>query len=74
MSLGCLAGPAPGLTQLTGDFIRVEREGIKKYRELIRSSKGYYRELFVVLFESMIHDSEKHIKMLEFLRERLEEA
>jgi bacterioferritin (cytochrome b1) len=62
------------LLQITRDFIRVERKGIKKYRELIKSSKGYYRELFVVLFESMVYDSEKHIKMLEFLRERLEEA
>ncbi|MGH7767775.1 MAG: hypothetical protein ACREQP_10000 [Candidatus Binatia bacterium] len=62
------------LLQVTADFIRVEKEGIKKYRDLIKSSKGYYRDLFVVLFESMIHDSEKHIKMLEFLRERLEDA
>ena len=33
-----------------------------------------YGDLFVVLLESMIHDSEKHINILEFLRERLKEA
>jgi rubrerythrin len=62
------------LVQLTADFIRVEKEGIKKYRELIKSSRGYYRDLFVILFESIIHDSEKHIKILEFLHARLAEA
>ncbi|HEY2986692.1 MAG TPA: hypothetical protein VGL11_03135, partial [Candidatus Binatia bacterium] len=62
------------LRQLTGAFIRVEKKGIRKYKELIKSSRGYYRDLFVVLFESMVHDSKKHIKMLGFLRKRLEEA
>jgi hypothetical protein len=62
------------LLRIAEDFIRVEKEGIKKYRELIRSSRGYYRDLFVVLFESMIYDSEKHINVLEFLRKRLQEA
>lgn len=62
------------LLRITADFIRVEREGIKKYGELIKSSRGYYRDLFTVLFESMIHDSEKHIEILKFLHRRLEEA
>lgn len=62
------------LLRLTEDFIRVEKQGIKECRELIKSSKGYYRDLFVLLFESMVHDSEKHIKILEFLRVRLRDA
>lgn len=62
------------LLELTEDFIRVEKQGIREYRDLIKSSRGYYRDLFVLLFESMVHDSEKHIKILEFLRERLREA
>ena len=62
------------LLALTEDFIRVEKKGIKEYKGLIKSSRGYYRDLFVVLLDSMIHDSEKHIKILEFLRERLKEA
>jgi rubrerythrin len=62
------------LLELTEGFIRVEKQGIKEYKELIKSSRGYYRDLFVLLFESMIHDSEKHVMILDFLRERLREA
>jgi rubrerythrin len=62
------------LLQLTEDFIRVEKEGIDEYKKLIKESKGYYRDLFVLLFRSMIRDSEKHAEILEFLRDRLREA
>jgi bacterioferritin (cytochrome b1) len=62
------------LLKLTEDFIRVEKRGIGDYKNLIRASRGYYRDLFVLLFESMIRDSEKHVKILEFLRARLNEA
>lgn len=63
-----------GLLGLTEQFIQLEKEGVKEYKKLIKASKGYYRDLFVLLFQSMIHDSEKHIQILEFLRERLREA
>ena len=62
------------LLKLTEDFIQLEKEGIKEYKKLIKASQGYYRGLFVLLFQSMIHDSEKHAEILEFLRERLKEA
>ena len=62
------------LLKLTEDFIRVEKEGIDEYKKLIKESKGYYRDLFVLLFRSMIRDSEKHAEILEFLRDRLREA
>ena len=62
------------LLSLTEDFIQVEKEGIREYRSLIKESKGYYRDLFGLLFRSMIRDSEKHIEILEFLRNRLKEA
>ena len=62
------------LMELTDGFIEVERNGIKEYKKLIKESKGYYHDLFVLLFQSMVHDSEKHIKILEFLRQRLKEA
>ena len=62
------------LMELTEGFIEVERNGIKEYKKLIKESKGYYHDLFVLLFQSMVHDSEKHIKILEFLRQRLKEA
>jgi len=62
------------LLDLTEDFITIEKEGINEYRSLINESRGYYRDLFVLLFRSMIRDSEKHIEILEFLRTRLKEA
>jgi rubrerythrin len=62
------------LLKLTEDFIRVEKDGIGEYRKLIKESKGYYRDLFVLLFRSMIRDSEKHVEILGFLRSRLKEA
>ncbi len=62
------------LLGLTEDFIQVEKDGIKKYKELIKASKGYYRGLFVLLLQSMIRDSEKHVEILEFLLQRLKEA
>jgi bacterioferritin (cytochrome b1) len=62
------------LFDVTEDFIAIEKEGINEYRALIHESKGYYRDLFVLLFHSMIRDSEKHIEILEFLRNRLKEA
>jgi rubrerythrin len=62
------------LVDLTEDFITIEKEGINEYRSLIKESSGYYRGLFVLLFRSMIRDSEKHVEILEFLRDRLKEA
>ncbi len=62
------------LLKLTEDFIRVEKQGITEYKKLIKESKGYYRDLFVLLFQSMVYDSEKHVKILEFLRQRLREV
>jgi rubrerythrin len=62
------------LLGLTENFIQVEKTGINEYKQLIKESKGYYRDLFGLLFRSMIHDSEKHVEVLEFLRDRLKEA
>jgi bacterioferritin (cytochrome b1) len=62
------------LLDLTEDFITIEKEGINEYRSLIKESRGYYRDLFVLLFRSMIRDSEKHVEILEFLHDRLKEA
>ncbi len=62
------------LLKLTEDFIQVEKKGIKEYKNLVKTSKGYYNDLFVLLFQSMIHDSEKHVDILEFIQQRLKEA
>jgi Rad3-related DNA helicase len=69
-----LGGEKGDLLKLTEDFIQLEKEGIKEYKGLIKASKGYYRGLFALLLQTMIRDSEKHIEILEFLREKLKEA
>ena len=62
------------LLKLTGDFIKHEKEGIKETKKLVKQCRGYYQGLFALLLEATIHDSEKHVKVLEFLRKRLKEA
>ncbi len=56
------------------DFIAAERKGIKEYERLKKMSKGLYREVFVLLYTTMIHDSHKHIGILEFLSSKLTES
>ena len=62
------------LLKVTADFIKHEKEGIKDYKKLMKSSKGYYYGVFVLLLQSIIRDSEKHVEILEFLRRRLEKG
>jgi bacterioferritin (cytochrome b1) len=62
------------LLKLTEGFIKLEKQGMKEYKKLIKASEGYYGGLFVLLLRSMIHDSEKHVEILEFLRRRLKGA
>lgn len=62
---------AAELRQLTGRFIAEEKAGIKEYKRLIKSSTGYYRGLFDLLIKIMIHDSEKHVMILEFMHDEL---
>jgi len=59
------------LREVTDEFIHLEKEGIKEYKALAKESSGYYHGLFKVLLDSMIRDSEKHVQLLEFLREGL---
>jgi len=62
------------LLKVTADFIKHEKEGIKHYKNLMKSSKGYYFGVFVLLLHSIIRDSEKHVEILEFLRRKLREG
>ena len=59
------------LAAVTDEFLKLEREGIKEYKGLLKVSEDYYHGLFKILISAMIRDSEKHIELLEFLRERL---
>ena len=52
-------------------FLEVERQGIREYERLIKSSQGFHHDLFALLCRTMVHDSLKHIGILEFLRAKL---
>jgi len=71
---GDVAGINGRLRAATEEFIRIEKEGIREYKRLLEESSGYYHGLFKVLIESMVRDSEKHVELLEFLKENLENA
>jgi rubrerythrin len=58
----------------TDAFIELEKEGIRECKTLVKESSGYYHGVFKILLDSMIRDSEKHIELLEFLKENLKEA
>jgi rubrerythrin len=62
------------LLKLTAEFIKHEKQGIKETKKLVKASKGYYRGLFPLLLQTMIHDSQKHVAVLEFLKRKLKEA
>ena len=59
------------LLAVTDEFIKLERDGIKEYKSLLTASEDYYHGLFKILIGAMIRDSEKHIELLKFLRDRL---
>jgi hypothetical protein len=62
------------LLAVTEEFIRTEKEGIRESKTLMKVSRRYYKGLFALLMGCMIHDSQKHVMILEFLRDKLKEA
>src|SRR5215472_18738429 len=65
-----LAGTHAQLWVSSADaFIELEKEGIRECKMLVKDSSGYYHGVFKILLDSMIRDSEKHIELLEFLKE-----
>ncbi len=60
------------LLAMTDEFIELEKSGIKEYKALLKESVDYYEGLFKILLSSMIRDSEKHVELLEFIRQRIE--
>ena len=73
-SLSDLGEEKDKLLELTADFIDHEKQGIKETKKLAKECAGYYRGLFPLLLKATIHDSEKHVEVLEFLRNRVKEA
>lgn len=59
---------------LTAEFIQAEAQTIKEYKALMKRSKGYHKGLLVLLIKTIIHDSEKHMMILEFIDEKLRET
>lgn len=55
-------------------FLAAETQGIKEYERLKKQSEGLYRDVFALLYQTMIYDSQKHIGILEFLRQKLTES
>ena len=62
------------LQKLTAEFIQTEKEGIRQYKALLKPSRNHYRGLLVLLIETIIHDSEKHLMILRFIDEKLRES
>ena len=54
-------------------FLDAEREAIKEYGRLKKESQGLYRNVFALLYTTMIHDSQKHMEILNFLRLKLQD-
>ena len=73
-SLSDLGEDKAEMLRLTESFIKHEKEGIKETKKLVKECKGYYRGLFPLLLKATIHDSEKHVEVLEFLHQRVKEA
>jgi len=65
---------ADSLLRSVGIFIEAERSAIQEYEKLKQESTGLARDVFALLYTTMIHDSQKHVGILEFLRARLSEA
>ena len=73
---GSLEGPADlaeanGQLRVSTDaLIELEKEGIQECMTLVKKSSGYYHGAFKILLDSVITDSEKHIELLEYLKEK----
>lgn len=72
--MGDFAAHNERLRASTDAFIQLEKEGIRECKTLVKESSGYYHGVFKILLDSMIKDSEKHVELLEFLKEHLKEA
>jgi bacterioferritin (cytochrome b1) len=62
------------LVDATEAFIRLEKEGMQECRGLVTESKRYHQGVFTLLLRCMMNDSEKHIDILEFLKQTLKHA
>jgi rubrerythrin len=54
-------------------FLAGERKAMEDYTRLKKESRGLYRDMFALLYTTMIHDSHKHVDILTFLRAKLKQ-
>lgn len=52
-------------------MVGAEQKGIQEYEHLKKASRNLRRDVFELLYGTMIRDSQKHMAILEFLRRRL---
>lgn len=62
------------LLKLTADFIDAEKQTIADYQALLKRSEGYRKGLLALLIRTILHDSEKHLLILEYIEGRLKET
>jgi rubrerythrin len=62
------------LLAVTKEFIRTEKDGILECKNLTKVSRRYYKGLFGLLLKCMIDDSQKHVEILQFLKNKLKET
>ena len=62
------------LLSLTAELIKAEEETIGQFQALMRKSEGYRKGLPTLLIKTIIHDSEKHLMILEYIDERVRGA
>jgi len=63
---GKIAKKERALLPVVEEFLALEREGIKECERLEKASRGFQQGTFGLLCKTMIHDSLKHIGILDF--------
>ena len=59
------------LLKLTAEFRQTVGGGISQYKMLLKPSRNLYGGLLVLLIETIILDSEKHLMILQFIDKKL---
>jgi hypothetical protein len=62
------------IKRVTDDLLRIEREDLRELKEFSKQLKEFRTvSLWTFLIELMVDDTKKHIKILEFIRDRAED-
>ena len=62
------------IKRVTDDLLRIEREDLRELKEFSKQLKEFRTvSLWTFLIELMLDDTKKHIKILEFIRDRAED-